>query len=55
MKPEVERRTVEAEDVEAPPERGEAAVGNALAAVIPQARLDDVELRTELVLSLIHI
>ena len=39
---------MEAEDVEAPPKRGEAAVGDALAAVLAQARLQDVELGAQL-------
>ena len=39
---------MEAEDVEAPPQRGEAAVGDALAAVVTQARLHEVELGAQL-------
>ena len=47
VEPEVERRPGEAEDVEAPPQRGEAAVGDPRAAVVAEARLDEVELGTQ--------
>ena len=48
MQAELERRAVEPEDVEPTPQRGEAAVGNALATVRPEAPFDDVELAGEL-------
>ena len=44
MEAEVERRPREAEDVEPAPEVGEAAVGDPLAAVRAEARVDEVEL-----------
>ena len=45
----VERRHVQAEQLEAAPERGEPAVGDPRAAVAAQARVDKVELRLQLV------
>ena len=48
MEAEVERRAGEAEEVEAPPEIGETAAGDAGAAVRSEAPLDQVELVAEL-------
>ena len=49
VEPQVEGGTVQAEDVEPPAKVGEPTVGDPLAAVAAEARLDELELRTELV------
>ncbi len=55
MDAEVELRDVEAEDLDAPAQRRQATVGDSLAAVRAEARVEEVELREELVGSAVPV